>query len=461
MTLFELAATLVLDTSDFEKKVNEAKESGEELGNTLGDKVTAKAVAMGNAIYNAAAKSASALLNLGKTAIEYAADVAAENAQFESAFGTMAAAAQQAMQDVSYDTGILDARLRSVGTKAFAQFKGSGVENPLVAMERYLRIAADAAAYYDITMEDADTRLRSFLRGNTEAGDAIGLYTSEMQRNTYALDRYGVKWQELTEAQRQMLMLDISEEIYRQAGAIGQAERESDSFANSVANLKESWRQTLAKLATPIVQAVIPALQKMTQWLEKDPELIEKIASVFGKLAEITIDALIAGFEWLAANGGEVLSKVEGIISAVNSLIGMSGSYNFDIKHTVTTVQQMTPAQTRTALGTALGALFGTSSSSTDEASGHATGLDYVPYNDYYARLHEGEAVLTKQEATDWRRGESGTATSSAELRDAIVSAVRDGMRGLAITMDGQSVGNVVTEQVSRNIATAAYAGRY
>lgn len=39
---------------------------------------------------------------------------------------------------------------------------------------------------------------------------------------------------------------------------------------------------------------------------------------------------------------------------------------------------------------------------------GFATGLDYVPHDDFVARLHEGEAVLTKLEADRWRRGEGG-----------------------------------------------------
>ena len=34
-----------------------------------------------------------------------------------------------------------------------------------------------------------------------------------------------------------------------------------------------------------------------------------------------------------------------------------------------------------------------------------AGGLDYVPYNNYPAMLHAGEAVLTAQEAKDWRSG--------------------------------------------------------
>lgn len=50
---------------------------------------------------------------------------------------------------------------------------------------------------------------------------------------------------------------------------------------------------------------------------------------------------------------------------------------------------------------------------------GFATGLDYVPYDDFPARLHEGEAVLTRQEAGEWRN--SGD----------IASAVRDAMSGI------------------------------
>lgn len=41
---------------------------------------------------------------------------------------------------------------------------------------------------------------------------------------------------------------------------------------------------------------------------------------------------------------------------------------------------------------------------------GHASGLDRVPYDNYLARLHEGEAVLTRAEAAQWRSGEKAGA---------------------------------------------------
>lgn len=40
--------------------------------------------------------------------------------------------------------------------------------------------------------------------------------------------------------------------------------------------------------------------------------------------------------------------------------------------------------------------------------TGHKTGLDFVPRDNYIARLHQGEAVLTADEAREWRNGLNG-----------------------------------------------------
>ncbi|ASR46832.1 hypothetical protein B4V02_09135 [Paenibacillus kribbensis] len=46
------------------------------------------------------------------------------------------------------------------------------------------------------------------------------------------------------------------------------------------------------------------------------------------------------------------------------------------------------------------------------DANGHAGGLDRVPYNDYPARLHKDETVLTKHEASEWRDQQRGKGSS-------------------------------------------------
>lgn len=61
---------------------------------------------------------------------------------------------------------------------------------------------------------------------------------------------------------------------------------------------------------------------------------------------------------------------------------------------------------------------------------GFATGLDFVPYNDMPARLHYGEAVLTKEDAAIWRSSQAGNvgalSVGMEYMTAAIVGAIRE-----------------------------------
>lgn len=65
----------------------------------------------------------------------------------------------------------------------------------------------------------------------------------------------------------------------------------------------------------------------------------------------------------------------------------------------------------------------------------NANGLDYVPFDGYISELHEGEAVLTRREASAWR---SGSDTSRIEsLLQEVVSYIREVASN---TSTGQSI---------------------
>jgi hypothetical protein len=89
----------------------------------------------------------------------------------------------------------------------------------------------------------------------------------------------------------------------------------------------------------------------------------------------------------------------------------------------------------------------------------YATGLNYVPYNDFHAYLHEGEAVLTKTQAAEWRSG--GNQGGAAIDYTAIGQAVASALSGVQVNMDGQSVGALVAPAVSKAIEKDTKARRY
>lgn len=89
----------------------------------------------------------------------------------------------------------------------------------------------------------------------------------------------------------------------------------------------------------------------------------------------------------------------------------------------------------------------------------YATGLNYVPYNDMPALLHAGEAVLTRTEAEEWRRG-GGQSVVSIDY-DKIAQAVATALGGVQVSMDGRAVGALVAPTVSKAINQSAKTRRH
>lgn len=89
-----------------------------------------------------------------------------------------------------------------------------------------------------------------------------------------------------------------------------------------------------------------------------------------------------------------------------------------------------------------------------------ATGLDYVPYDNFVAKLHAGELVLNRADATAYRAGNVGS-ISAESISQAVAVAVREALDGVGVYMGADRVGDLVTQRVSRNIAKGARAMRY
>ena len=293
MDLFTLVAKIGLDSQEYEQGIRKSKSSILELGGFI----NAKTIAMGHMIARGAEKAFDTVASLSRRAIQTAADQEALDSLASATFGELESAANGVFESIGKDTNMLSQQLKSVGTSAFMQFKGAGVDaaESMTMMDKYIRLAADGAAAYNMSVDEADTRLRSFLRGNTEAGDAIGLQVSESTRASKAMEVYGKKWQKLTEAQKQMLMLHIVDEIYDQTNVIGQAAREGYEWENVVNKLSAASEKLLKHVGKPFKDALIPFLDKVTTFFSDETidARIEMLASTFADIGSVFLDDAI------------------------------------------------------------------------------------------------------------------------------------------------------------------------
>lgn len=93
----------------------------------------------------------------------------------------------------------------------------------------------------------------------------------------------------------------------------------------------------------------------------------------------------------------------------------------------------------------------------------NANGLDYVPFDGYLSQLHEGESVLTAEEARIWRDFKAGGAsTRNAIDYGALSGAIWDSapnMGGGNVYLNGQVVGRVISAQQADNLRTLERSG--
>lgn len=270
MELFRLLGTIAVENSAANKAIDEtttkAHGSGEKIGNSF-TRIGEKSIEIGNKMKWVSAGAATLL----GTMVKSAADVKAMNAQFEQTFAGVEDKASAAMQRVADSSGIIETRLKGVGTKLYAFAKTTGMDTPqaLDMMERSLTVAADSAAYYDRSLDETTESLQSFLKGNFENDAALGLSCTETTRNAAANKLFGKSYMELSEAQKQLTLLQMVEDANKLSGAMGQAARESDGWENIVGNLQEALKQLAAAVGENILPSVTKFAQKATGMIQK------------------------------------------------------------------------------------------------------------------------------------------------------------------------------------------------
>lgn len=274
------------------------------------------------------------LVEVGKEALEAAAQMQASNAQFTTVFGDMETQAREALNAIGQEMDIVPERLQGSFTQmaSFAKTSGLDTAEALDLTSRATRAAADGAAFYDKSIESVTESLQSFLKGNFANDAALGISATETTRNAAANKLYGKSFKDLSEAQKQLTLLQMVEDGNKLSGALGQAARESDGLENVMGNLKQAGTNALSAIGQPLLEMLIPVFQALgniikgvADWFGTLPGPIKEFVVILGTV--VTAVGVIAPiFLTLQAAATALELSIGGMIAAALPIIGTAAA---------------------------------------------------------------------------------------------------------------------------------------
>lgn len=186
-------------------------------------------------------------------------------------------------------------------------------------------LAGDVASFYDITQDEAYTKLKAIFSGETEVLKDIGIVMTQSALDAYALaNGFGKTTQAMSEAEKVALRYQFVQN--QLSAASGDFARTSGSWANQVRilklqidSLKATIGQGLINLFTPIIKVVNTVIGKLATLANAFKAFTELItgkksqgSSTGGQIAEMGSAAVSAG------------SGMEGAAASADDLAGSS-----------------------------------------------------------------------------------------------------------------------------------------
>lgn len=294
MELFKLFGTIAINNSEANKALEETSDKGHHAEGKLSSAF--KKIGAAVATY----LTVDALVNFGKGCITAAADANAMASQFSQVFGDLERSASKSLSKIADNAGISENRMKGSFTKiaAFAKTTGMDTESALALSERAMIAVADSAAFYDRSLEETTESLQSFLKGNFENDAALGLSCTEVTRNAAANKLYGKSFNDLSESQKQLTLLQMVEDANALSGALGQAARESDTWTNVTGNLQQAWKDFQATLGAHGLDLAVGVVKKLVGVLEDCTAKVPEVVAWFGELKTKAED--LGVFSWLS-----------------------------------------------------------------------------------------------------------------------------------------------------------------
>ena len=328
-TAGEIELDLTLDQSGFNKQLSGIQKSAESAGSSISSSLSTNLTSLAKKATAAiaAAFAINKITAFAQECLELGSDLEEVQNVVDVTFSSMSESVNEWAAAAADAYGLSETMAKQyVGTFGSMAEAFGFTESEAYEMSTALTgLAGDVASFYNITQDEAYTKLKSVFSGETETLKDLGIVMTQSALDAYALaNGYSKTISEMTEAEKVSLRLAfVTDQL---SNAQGDFARTSDSWANQTRILELRMDSLKATIGQGLINAFSPALKAINAFilkLQSAAEAFEQFTElVFGHTESGSSTSVSESVDSATESTNALTESAEAAAEAINSLMG-------------------------------------------------------------------------------------------------------------------------------------------
>lgn len=261
----------------------------------------------------AAAFGVKKLIDFSKSCIELGSDLAEVQNVVDVTFPSMTEQVDKFAKSAAGSFGLSETMAKKyTGTfGAMAKAFGFSEKQALDMGATLTGLAGDVASFYNLSQDEAYTKIKSVFTGETESLKDLGVVMTQTALDSYALaNGFGKTTDQMSEAEKVALRYSFVQK--QLSAATGDFSRTSQSWANQVRILSLQFQSLKASIGQGLINIFLPVLRMINTLIGR----LVTLADAFKSFTELITGNKSSGQSGVGAVGADAASAAAGLTDA-------------------------------------------------------------------------------------------------------------------------------------------------
>lgn len=296
-TVGEIGLNLIVNKKQFEKQMVGVQKLAAKTGKLLAGAFTVKKI-----------------IDFGKECLELGSDLQEVQNVVDVTFPSMSTKVDEFAKSAASSFGLSETMAKKYTGTFGSMAKAFGfTESAAYDMGSTLTgLAGDVASFYNITQDEAYTKLKSVFTGETESLKDLGVVMTQSALDAYALaNGFGKTTSQMSEAEKVALRYKFV--MNQLSAASGDFARTSDGWANQVRVLKLQMESFMASVGQGLINLFTPAIRVINTLMSKLVSLANAFKSFTEMITGKAQSSISSGMDGITESATSAQEAVSGI----------------------------------------------------------------------------------------------------------------------------------------------------